>query len=187
MGSVRAFAWLFLGGLASVTGCSGPAEGPLVFDEFGEMLVAQDTPVYFGVPLCIEGEPASVTFSRVEAVQVTGTARPITFRIAWPDGPPFDRVNADFGPGPAAYVPVEGASGEVGTCGGGEARYRYGVLAVVVPSTEREPVSVRDLRVTYEVSDRAFTEVVDVSLTQCPDGTRPATTADRCSRGRATH
>ena len=181
---MRAFVGLLLVGLVSVSGCSGPADGPLEFDEYGHTLAAQDTPAYFAVPLCFKGEPEAVTFGSVEAVKVTGTSSPVTFRVAWPYGPPFKRDTAGFGPVPAAYVPVDDAAGEVGSCGA--ERFRYGALAVVLPSTGSERVSVQDVRVTYEVSDRSFTEVVDVSLTQCPDGAGPAgTAADSCAPMRA--
>ena len=178
-----AWGWL-LGSLVVVSGCSGPAEAerPLRFDEFESSTSARGATAYFGVPVCVEDEPASVTFTGVEAVQVTGTSDPVTFRVAWPDGPPFDPANAGEGPLPDAYVPVEGASGEVGTCG--PARALYGVLAVVLPPVAEQPVTVQDLRVTYEVAEESFTQVVDVSLTRCPDGTRPA--ADGCRQPRST-
>jgi hypothetical protein len=183
LGNVRGLVWLYLGSLAALTACSGSTEGPLSFGGYGNTLVHQDAPPYFVVDVCTEVEPVSVTLKSVEAVHVSGTAEPITFRVAWSDGPPFERVISSHDPVPTAYVPVKGASGEIGTCG--KFPDRYGALAVVFPPTKREPVAVQDLRITYEASDTSYTRVVSVSLTQCSKGTRPSKTSGKCDPRRA--
>ena len=169
---VRAVAWICIAVLAPLSGCSNVWAGPLSFGSYGNTLLAQDTPPYFVVSVCAEGETASVTFEGVEGVHVSGATAPITFRIAWPDGPSFERVISSHEPVPAAYEPVDGAAGKIGACG--KDPDRYGALAVVFPPVKRESVSVQDLQVTYEVAGRRHSQLVNVSLTQCAKGTRPA-------------
>lgn len=162
---------IWLATLALLSGCSHVSAQPLFFGSYGNTLVAQDTPPYFVVSLCAEGEAASVTFEDVEGVDVSGATAPVTFRIAWPEGPPFERVISSHEPVPAAYEPVEGASGKIGVCG--KDPDQYGALAVVFPPIKRRSVSVQDLQVTYEVAGRRHSQLVSVSLTQCARGTRP--------------
>lgn len=184
LGSVRSFIWICLVIPAALAGCSNATEGPLSFGGYGNTLVVQDTPPYFVVDVCAEGEAASVTFEDVEGVHVSGATKPINFRVAWPDGPPFERVISSHDPVPAAYEPVEGASGTIGECGGDP--HEYGALAVVFPPALRKSVSVQDLRITYEVAGRSHSQTVGVSLTQCVKGTRPATRKDGCVPERST-
>lgn len=171
-----------LGVLLAVSGCSGgPADGPVDFeDHFAQVEGGQDGAAYFSVPLCVQDGPASVSFDSVEVLHTSGTDQPVTVRVAWPDGPAFDRQSAGHGTVPAAYVPVEGASGEVGTCGAN--RWRFAVLAVVLPPTGGKPITVKDLRVDYQVAGESYSEVVRVGFTQCPRGTGPQVDAEGCQR-----
>jgi hypothetical protein len=178
LGTERASAWVCLVSLLSVSGCSGLSDEPLSFGGYGNTLAPHDRPPYFVVDVCAKGNPVSVTFNSVEAIEVAGTTEPISFRVAWPDSGPFERVISSNRRVPAAYEPVNGATGEVWACG--KAANRYGALAVVFPPTDREPVSVEGLRVSYEVSGKAYTQVVEVSLTQCSRGTWPAGLKGKC-------
>lgn len=118
-----------------------------------------------------------MTIIHVEANRVTGTREPIVFRVAWPEGPHFQRVVSARQPLPQGYVPVEGAHGEVGACG--EDPDRYAALAVVFPSTRNHPFTVEDLTVTYEVDGDEHTTMTEVALTQCPEGSHPTAASSR--------
>lgn len=146
------------------------------FEEFGSSRTG-DAPLWFSVPWCVTDGPARVTVGSAEALDVTGTESPVELRVAFPDGPPFDRTSADEVPVPDAFVPVEDATGEVGSCGAD--RLRYAALAVVLPQSE-DPVLVQDLRIDYEVDGEAYSELVDVDLWQCPTGTQPGEEPGRC-------
>lgn len=155
-------------------GCSHGAS-PLEFGGYGSTLEPQPRPAYFVVDVCSKGQPRTVTFSHVEPERVAGARQPITFRVAWPDGPRFQRVISAHEPLPAAYVPVKEARGEVGACGHPD---RYAALAVVFPATRSRAITLDGLSVTYEADGDEHTAAVEVELTQCPEGTQVAADPD---------
>ena len=113
MGNARSLVALCVCGLL-LPACSPSSDGPLSLGGYGNTLVPQGAAPYFVVDACLEHDPQAVTLTDVEAVQVSGTDEPISFRVAWADGPEFSRVISSHEPLPDAYVPAEGARGEVG-------------------------------------------------------------------------
>lgn len=157
-------------------GCASTSPGPLNFGGYGNTLEPHENPPYFGVDVCSEDGVKTVAITKVRPGSVTGSAEPISFRIAWPDGQRFQRVISSHEALPDAYLPVRGARGEVGTCG--EDPDRYAALAVVFPPTKRRPITVDGVSVTYQVDGDVYTGRAEVLLTQCPAGTHPRSGVD---------
>lgn len=159
--------------LPAMAGCSGDDSGPLTLAGYGNVLDGQDRPPYFTIHMCIdEDDPADITITEVSASGVEGTRRPLTFRVAWADGPEFTRVISARQPLPSAYVDAVDAEGTVGECGSPEGNAS---LAVVFPTVGRRPVALTGIEVRYDIDGDSYTASTDAFLAQCPVGTRAGT------------
>lgn len=84
---------------AATGGCSDASQGPFSLGGYGNTLEPHRDPHCFVVDACSEDGAKTVTITHVEANRVTGTREPILFRVAWPEGPHFQRVVSARQPG----------------------------------------------------------------------------------------